>query len=62
MSAAYKPHEFKIGDRVRNGSAGARVVELLADDFLVVEYDNALDLSDRVIECSCYFVLEEGRT
>ena len=57
---SYAPHAFKVGDRVRNGSAGALVLELLADDFLVVQYDETTDLSDRVIECSCYFRAEEA--
>ena len=48
---SYAPHAFKVGDRVRNGSAGALVV---------VQYDETTDLSDRVIECSCYFRAEEA--
>lgn len=33
-------HNFKVGDRVRNGDAKATVVELASDDFLIVVYDD----------------------
>lgn len=45
-------HGFRVGDRVRNGSARATVVELIADDALRVLYDGD---TDTTLEIAAYF-------
>lgn len=53
------PHGFKEGDRVRNGVAGALVVAVISDDFLVVQYDGSTAVADRVTELAIYFVKDD---
>ena len=47
-------HNFKPGERVRNGQSAATVVRLIADDFLEVIYDHDAD-QDKTTECAGYF-------
>lgn len=53
------PNNFKVGDRVINGSARATVVELVADDFLRVVYDYDMWKGDPTTELAAYFRHED---
>lgn len=46
------PHNFKVGDRVRNGVCAATVIRLIADDALEVRYDGDRDLT---VQAAAYF-------